>query len=66
MKYNLNKELMGDTFINFISFALLCYLEWRLRKLTITFVINAGIKDAGIIFIHCGQMLLSLEIDNHN
>lgn len=55
---------MGDTFINFISFALLCYVEWRLRKLTTTFVTNAGVKDTGIIFILCGQMLLSLEIDN--
>lgn len=64
MKYDLDKELIDGVFINFIFFALSCYLEWRLRKLTTTFVINAGIKDAGIIFILCGQMLASL--DNHD
>lgn len=65
MKYTLNEELIDGAFINFISFALSCYLEWRLRKLTTTLVKNAGIKDAAIIFILCGQMLPSLEIDNH-
>ena len=66
MKYNLNKELMGATCINFTSFALLCYLEWKLRKLTTTFVINASKKDAGILAMLCGHMSLGLEIDNHD